>query len=106
MPLGGHAGPPPVHRDMQQFNLKTYNQWEYDLSKVFDNSGTVQMRHWAISLADTVLEVWDILGPDAAEELDLIPYDWEFVPAVLRHIEWHDSGYFQPDPKEIVSSRN
>lgn len=48
--------------------------------------GTVQMRHHAIDLADEVLATWDLLTEDQQQELT--PYDWEFVPAFLRCVDW------------------
>lgn len=50
--------------------------------------GTVEMRHAAIGLADFMLRVWDSMSETERETL--VPYDWEFVPAFLRQIEWID----------------
>jgi len=63
------------------------------LAALWEEKGTVEMRHKAISLAEFVLDVWDGLGGDAAiDDLDLIPYDWQFVPAVLRLVDWTEGG--------------
>ncbi len=73
--------------------------WEAMLDTRDDNTpldlrweqwGTVEMRHCAIALAPVFLRVYDMIGQERLEALDLIPYDWEFVPAVLKHVEWHD----------------
>lgn len=60
------------------------------LYRTWVNVGTVEMRHMAVHLADFLLQTWDALTED--EQQDLIPYDWEFVPAFLAQIEWDDGG--------------
>lgn len=52
------------------------------LSERFYREGTAAMRHWAIDKADTVLDLYDALSGDERDEL--MPYDWEFVPRVMR----------------------
>lgn len=61
------------------------------LRALWDNFGTVEMRHTAIALADDVLKVWDCMTEDEREKC--VPYDWEFVPAFLRRIEFHNTGH-------------
>jgi hypothetical protein len=72
------------------------------MCKLWDNYGTVEMRHAAIDLADFMLKVWDVLTEDEKEEL--IPYDWEFVPAFLRAIHWAPRGGNDcpTDPREMA----
>jgi hypothetical protein len=72
------------------------------LSLTWDRRGTVEMRHTAIALADKALEVFDLIGgADGAEALDLIPYDWEFIPAFVARVDWTDCT---ADPAAIAAS--
>jgi hypothetical protein len=50
--------------------------------------GTVALRHEAIAHAPLILRLWD--GLTSGEQQSLIPYDWEFVPAVVRMIYSED----------------
>lgn len=70
-----------------------------DLDKIWTEQGTVTMRHYAIGLADEVLATWDLLTED--QQQDLIPYDWEFVPAFLKHVDW-STGRPIADPVQIA----
>lgn len=64
------------------------------LDEAFDFLGTVEMRHMAIALADDVLKVWDSMTEDEKEKC--IPYDWEFVPEFLKHVEADACGVIRP----------
>jgi len=76
--------------------------WTDDLNDRFAENGTVQMRHTAIALADKALETFDLIGgADGAEALELIPYDWEFVPAFVARVDWADCT---ADPAAIAAS--
>jgi hypothetical protein len=52
------------------------------------------MRHVAISLADTLLDVYEFIPADQQQELDLLPYDWCFVPMFLDAIDWSKLNVF------------
>lgn len=69
------------------------------LDALWERRGTVHMRHQAIELAPRICEAYDTLGPDWAERHALIPYDWEFVPAIIAAIEWGD---YLPDAPTIT----
>lgn len=59
------------------------------------------MRHTAIALADKALAVFDLIGGrDGAEVLNLIPYDWEFIPAFVARVDWTDCT---ADPADIAA---
>lgn len=64
------------------------------LDEAFELLGTVEMRHMAIALADDVLKVWNAMTE--AEKEQCIPYDWEFVPAFLKHVEADSCGVIHP----------
>lgn len=67
--------------------------WQIELETAFDKIGTVAMRHLAIALADSALTVFDLIGRHhGAEELGLIPYDWEFIPAFVARVDWANGG--------------
>ncbi|MGY3589380.1 hypothetical protein ACVIF9_008057 [Bradyrhizobium sp. USDA 4350] len=57
------------------------NEWTQHRARV----GTMQARHDCIALADTCHRAWDALSED--ERIALMPYDWEFCPALLLAIE-------------------
>jgi hypothetical protein len=59
----------------------------------WERRGTVETRHAAIPVAQFALKVFDALGgADAIEALDLIPYDWAFIPAVVNLVTWEAEG--------------
>lgn len=65
--------------------------WMIEMDLTWKVRGTVEMRHTAIDLADKALEVFDLIGRhEGAEALDLLPYDWEFIPAFVAHVDWTD----------------
>ncbi len=56
------------------------------LNVTWDDNGSPAMRELARHAGDIVLAVHDRM---TAEHFDWeAPYDWEFLPAVLRHIDW------------------
>ena len=69
------------------------------LKALWEAKGTVEMRHKAINLAPAICEAYDVLGADWLERHDLIPYDWEFVPAIVKVIEW---STYLPDAPTII----
>lgn len=84
----------------------TVSDWHTSLYDAWMDRGTVEMRHAAIGLADAALETFDLIGgTDGAEALGLIPYDWEFIPAFLRHVEWdsHSQMVASADTKAIAA---
>jgi len=73
------------------------------LGAAFGEHGTVAMRHVAIDLADFILDVYDALGgANAINDLGLIPYDWDFVPAVLLLLDWGVTPPHRPKVEEAV----
>lgn len=76
------------------------DDWAGEMSLRWYVRGTVEMRHTAIALADKALEVFELIGgTDGAEALDLIPYDWEFIPAFVARVDWTDCT---ADPADIA----
>lgn len=71
-----------------------------ELQAAFDALGTFHMRHTAIALAPVVLGVWDALSETEREAF--VPYDWEFVPAVLGLVNWdHDVIWSGPHTTDV-----
>ncbi|KQR67854.1 hypothetical protein ASG03_10060 [Rhizobium sp. Leaf341] len=71
------------------------------IHRAFRDWGTVHMRHAAIDLADFVLRVYESMSEE--EKFSLGPYDWEFVPAVLRQVDWVDgSAVHLNDPRAVA----
>lgn len=58
------------------------------LSTMWDNAGTVHMRHIAISLSAMACDVWENMTEEQRESV--IPYDWEFTPAFVKCIDWEN----------------
>lgn len=75
--------------------------WQSQMGILWDNYGTVEMRHYAYRLALSALEVFEKLGFETAEEMGLIPYDWEFIPAVVSHADWTDLYAADNSPERI-----
>lgn len=63
--------------------------------------GTVELRHKAIALAPVICDVYDALGREWMEEHDLLLYDWEFVPALVKLIDWNQVDI--PRPEELTA---
>lgn len=83
----------PVEREARKADPAEGAEWQAQLDQLWERVGTVQMRRYAADLAPEFLHVYDGLGgSDTLEELNLIPYDWEFIPAVLAHVEWESYG--------------
>ena len=83
-------------------------EWRDTYAKAhFPPAGSVAMRHGALHLAPWILAVYDRLDRDA---LDVYSYDWEIVPAILRHAleattgaDWIDSSPPAPDVAETAA---
>lgn len=58
------------------------------LKATWGTAGTVEMRHKAIALAPVICDVYDALGTEWIEKHELLSYDWDFVPALLKLIDW------------------
>lgn len=71
------------------------------MDRLWFDHGTVEMRHYAYRLALSALEVFELLGREYCEEHDLIPYDWEFIPAVVRLADWSSLYAADNSPKRI-----
>lgn len=86
-------GDNPVERAARKAGPAEGAEWQVQLDQLWERAGTVQMRRYAADLAPEFLHVYDGLGGlDTLEELNLAPYDWEFIPAVLAHVEWESFG--------------
>lgn len=86
-------GDNPVERAARKADPAEGAEWQVQLDQLWERAGTVQMRRYAADLAPEFLHVYDGLGGfDTVEELNLTPYDWEFIPAVLAHVEWESFG--------------
>lgn len=76
--------------------------WFRQMDALWAERSTVEMRHTAMDLADKALEVFDLIGGcEGAEALDLISYDWEFIPAFVARVDWTDCT---ADPAVIAAS--
>lgn len=60
------------------------NPQHLDMKLLWETHGTVEMRHFAYRLSLSALKTFYTLGLDWLEEHKLLPYDWEFMPAVVR----------------------
>jgi hypothetical protein len=69
----------------------------------WDNFGTAAVRQTAIDLADDVLKVWNSMSQD--EQDSCVPYDWEFVPAFLALVEFHDTGHYPITDHRAMADR-
>lgn len=69
------------------------------LDAYWDGQGTVSMRQDAIALAAICDEVF-AMTPETVKERWV--FDWEFVPAFVRLIQWGDRGYDLADRAELV----
>lgn len=75
--------------------------WFHQMDRLWFDHGTVEMRHYAYRLALSALEVFEELGFEGAEDLNLIPYDWEFIPTVVRHADWSSLYDADNSPERI-----
>ena len=94
-----------------QRNNDEENPWA-DMSARWDNSGVYEMRADAIKLGPWIDAIFDELdrklAKDGGEVLPVIgmdAFDWEFVPAVLRHVDWKGGEWHLtlPPPKDIAA---
>ena len=75
------------------------------MNKLWQEIGTNEMRNLAIDLEPGVNDVFktlgQLLGDDPLDSLDLVPFDWEFVPFLLRQFvkwgKWSGGADFTPD---------
>jgi hypothetical protein len=75
---------------------KPGHEWALPLHARWDQWGTCEMRHVCIALAPIAERVWEAVR-ETGEEDHLVPYDWEFIPAFLRRVQFnepHDSRHF------------
>ncbi|MES4992376.1 hypothetical protein ACTJJ7_11520 [Phyllobacterium sp. 22229] len=85
-------GPPNPHDDT----------WSSLMDRLWEKHGTVEMRHYAYRLAFSAIDVFDILGADWIEEKDILPYDWEFIPLVVRMADWNSLYDADNGPERIA----
>jgi hypothetical protein len=74
------------------------------VGKLFETFGTVAMRHLAIALADLCCDVWDLFADGEIEDMDLIPYDWEFVPVFVKNIDLDAEANHSTDAAAIKAA--
>ena len=72
------------------------------LDAVWKNWGTVEMRQTAIALADPAIEAWQALA--AHEQEDCAPFDWEFIPAFVRRVDWAERATPHTTPRQLALS--
>ena len=59
--------------------------------RVFENIGTVELRHAVMALADPCCREWNALSVD--EQDSFAPYDWSWCPYFLRErVIWTPTG--------------
>lgn len=68
------------------------------MAERWDNVGAYAMRYAAMVLAPWVEEIHEALKQVGTNlpDLDLDPFDWSFVPAVLKHVDW-TKHYLDPE---------
>ncbi|MER9605379.1 hypothetical protein [Mesorhizobium sp. M0243] len=66
---------------------KPGHEWAEPMHARWDQWGTSEMRHDCIALAPIAERVWQIVR-ETGEEDHLVPFDWEFIPAFLRRVQW------------------
>lgn len=76
--------------------------------EIWESVGVNEMREMAMDLEPWVQGVFDqlemILGDDPLDTLDLIPFDWEFVPYLLKHfVDWTRYGTDVPPVDEVAA---
>ncbi|MER8582661.1 hypothetical protein NKG95_28825 [Mesorhizobium sp. M1423] len=64
--------------------------WAAPIFARWDQWGTCEMRHDCIALAPIAERVW-VAVRETGEEDDLVPFDWEFIPAFLRRVKFTDA---------------
>jgi len=76
-----------------------------ELNKLREDWGSPTLRHASIHFGRFCLQVYDLL---TEQQRDNLVYDWEFIPAVLDHIDWTqpgEPGEFEfKQPQEVVDS--
>lgn len=78
--------------------------WASPMHRLWQTYGTVEMRQHAYRLALSALDVFDILGREWIEEKDLLPYDWEFLPLVVRMGDWTSLYAADNRPERIADA--
>lgn len=76
-----------------------------EIAAHFTINGTIETRRLAISLAGLCLDTYDELGGENAIcALDLIPYDWEFIPAVCKALDWSSWPVWRPPAVSVAET--
>ncbi len=71
-----------------------------DMVSVWDDTGSLFMRHEALRLAHVVCETYELIPVGAR---DAIAYDWEIVPAILDTFRWSHQGAAHDAPAQIAA---
>lgn len=86
------------------------NREDQLLEQLWENAGTVAMRHCAMRAGQIGLQTHELMESKQIEFH--APYDWEFIPAVMTHLDWpalveHDQykgPAYEPDLEAILTS--
>ena len=79
--------------------LPTAPEWFIEMHKAWDGNGSLGMMHAVRHVAIDIEAMWEAL-PEALT--NFIVYDWEFIPEVVRWIDWaaldhHQIATLKPD---------
>lgn len=92
-----------------KFDPAKYPEWRVEFEQVFEYFGSVDMRHCSIAAGCIVLAVHDLMTAKGIEFHDA--YDWEFVPGVLKRLDWrslveqhqYNGKPYKPNASKILS---
>lgn len=94
------------HRDASHARPEDITPAQSALLKLWEDEGTVGMRHHAKDLAAFALAVYDAIP---ANLTDGHAYDWEVIPAILNAVQWRslaDSGVHGIAAYELPAPEN
>lgn len=98
-----------IDTNRPDFEPDQFHQWRVDYEQVFEDFGTAAMRHCSIAAGCIALAVYDLMEAKGIEFHSA--YDWEFVPAVMRRLDWralvehrqYNGEPYKPNASKILS---
>jgi len=70
------------------------SSWDVDLVEYKEGVGTVELRTQVAPIAAWCLRVYEAMTPD---ETGGVAYDWEVIPAIVRHVRFGNHKPCLPD---------
>lgn len=75
-------------------------EWAAPMHELWDSTGASEMRDLAAAIGKRVEAAWCSLSEDQHDSCGA--FDWEFVPAIIRRLDWENGNPDDFDPAAMA----